>query len=107
MNTTLGLFFKAFFQRAYFLRIENHFKESGWAQTDNEAFFLHRQFLLTQLSNFENAKTPFSDDIQVLRGVFLYRCIRIVVYNLFTHAIVVLNSGARMLSDGRSDCRLG
>ena len=60
-----------------FLRIENHFKEPGWAQTDNEAFFLHRQFLLTQLCNFENAKTPFSDDIQVLCSVFVYRCIRI------------------------------
>ena len=103
MNATLGLIYKGHI----FLRIENHFKEPGWAQTDNEAFFLHRQFLLIQFCNFENAKTPFSDDIQVLRGVFLYRCIRIVVYNLFTHAIVVLNSGTRMLSDGRSDCRLG
>ena len=77
MNATLGLIYKGHI----FLRIENHFKEPGWAQTDNEAFFLHRQFLLIQFCNFENAKTPFSDDIQVLRGVFLYRCIRIVVYN--------------------------
>ena len=45
---------------------------------NGEALFLHRQFGMDDFDQFQNAQAELSDDIQVLRRVFVNRMVRVL-----------------------------